>query len=64
MVARGRFPDRQGEKHPLARLKPEQVLEIRKLASCGATQKALAEKFSIGRGQIGKIVHRINWRHI
>lgn len=64
MLVRGRRPDRHGEKHPLARLKADQVLEIRKLASCGATQKALSLKFNVGRGQIGKIVHRTNWRHI
>jgi hypothetical protein len=61
---RGRAPDRSGSKHPLARLTEAQVLEIRRRASCGATHAELAAAYGVRRGQIGKIVNRINWRHI
>lgn len=61
---RGRGPDRRGEKHPLARLTEPQVIEIRRLSSLGHTQAELAERFGVRRGQIGKIIQRINWRHV
>jgi len=62
--ARGRAPNRKGEKHPLARLTDEKVIEIRKLAGCGMTQPAIAEKFGVNRQQIGRIVRRENWSHV
>lgn len=63
-VERGRMVDRQGEKHPLARLSETEVREIRRLSSLGFTQTALSQQFGVARGQIGKIVTRVNWRHI
>lgn len=61
---RGRGADRKGEKHPLAKLTSDKVLEIRRLASCGTVHSVLAKQFGVRRGQIGKIVQRINWSHI
>jgi len=64
MHERGRNPNRKGTKHPLARLSEFDVLEIRRLKSCGYTEVALSERFGVGRSQIGKIVNRINWKHV
>lgn len=61
---RGRGADRRGEKHPLAKLCAADVLEIRRLADLGHTHHSLSLKFNVRRGQIGKIVQRLNWRHI
>lgn len=61
---RGRAANRQGENHPLAKLTAPDVIEIRRLASMGHTQAAISERFGVRRGQIGKIVTRINWRHV
>lgn len=61
---RGRAPNRQGEKHPLCKLREADVLEIRRLARLGHTQLDLSQRFGVKRGQIGKIVQRINWRHL
>ncbi len=61
---RGRGADRRGEKHPLARLTAEQVKDIRRMADCGHTHAYLAGLYGVKRGQIGKIVNRLNWRHI
>lgn len=63
-IERGRGADRRGEKHPLAKLGAPQVLDIRKRAACGATHQSLADEYGVRRGQIGKIVQRLNWRHI
>lgn len=63
-IKRGRGADRRGTKHPLAKLKDDDVREIRRLAACKVTQAELAERFGVRRGQIGKIIQRINWRHI
>lgn len=64
MHKRGRAPNRQGVLHPLVKLKPEDVLEIRKLRACGVPETAVAKQFQIGRGQVGKIARRENWRHL
>lgn len=64
MFDRNRNPDRRGEKHPLSRLDEPEVVEIRKLAACGASQRAIAERFGISRSHVGKIVQKLNWRHV
>jgi hypothetical protein len=63
-IERGRWPDRQGEKHPLARLSESDVLTIRRRAACGETQNTLAIEYGLSRQHIGKIVRRENWRHV
>lgn len=61
---RGRAPNRQGEKHPLAKVDEAVVQEIRALAACGHNHSDLAERFGIARQHVGKIVRRQNWKHI
>jgi len=63
-IERGRWPDRSGEKHPLARLDTDAVLSIRRAAAVGVTHKRIAAQFGVSRSQIGKIVNRINWDHV
>lgn len=55
----------QGERHGMARLTTEQVLEIRRLHASGAyLQKELAERFNTGQNNISRIVRRLRWKHI
>lgn len=63
-IERGRWPDRQGEKHPLACLSEAEVRNIRRMAAAGTTQSKIAERYEISRQQVGKIVRRENWGHV
>lgn len=61
---RGRADDRKGDRHPMARLRPTDVLEIRRAAGCGHTHQQIAERFGISRQYAGKIIRGENWSHI
>lgn len=63
-IERGRWPDRSGEKHPMAVLDAEKVVRIRNLAALGYTQHWIAEQCGISRQHVGKIVRRECWDHI
>lgn len=52
------------ELSPWAKLKVDQVLEIRRLHSCGETQRKIATQFGVGFKAINKIVHRQRWKNI
>ena len=55
----------QGEAHPLAKLKPKDVLEIRaRYARGDVLQRELAEVFGVTRRTVGDIVGRRSWRHL
>lgn len=55
----------RGENHGLAKLKDEQVLEIRIKYSTGEfTQKQLAEEYKIDQAGISNIVNRKTWKYI
>jgi len=59
MVAHGtRF---QGESHPRARLKEDQVRTIR---ASSETNSVLAKRYGVGRGTIDSIKRRRNWKWI
>ena len=64
MIERGRNADRKGTKHPLARVREDEVQEIRRLCGQGMTQSDVADMYRISRSQIGKIIRRQNWSHI
>jgi hypothetical protein len=64
MLKRGRGPDRRGEKHPLARLKPDDIPNIRRAAGCGTPQGVLAQMYGVSGSQIGRIVRREAWSNI
>ena len=54
-----------GEKHPNARLKDADVLEIRRLYfETDITQQKLADKYGVSQSHVGKIINNISWKHI
>lgn len=66
-AVRGRSDDRKGEKHPMAKVGPDDVRRIRQLASLGNTYAQVAEAMpdlGISTKHIGKIVRRESWGHI
>ncbi len=64
MFERGRNPNRKGERHPRSRLRDEDIVMIRKLASDGQRYSDIANVYGMSAQQISKIVNRINWGHI
>jgi HNH endonuclease/helix-turn-helix resolvase-like protein len=48
----------------LAKLKPEQVVEIRKLAADGVERHQLAKQFGVSLSTIHNVVHKDTWRNI
>ena len=54
----------QGEGHPTARLTSIDVKHIRAYHAKGLTYKQLAKYYKVEVSTIGKIVRRINWRHV
>lgn len=68
MVAKGRdghgTPDNRGERHGMAKLNVEAVLEIRRLASDGFTESEIAQRYGVTRSTIGRIARREHWAHV
>ena len=55
----------KGEQHGMARLTPEQVLEIRALYLPGIiSQSKLAKRYGVTREHVREILHRRRWRHL
>lgn len=54
----------RGETSGMAKLKTEDVLEIRKMHASGLTQKAIAEKYGICFQNVSSIVTRLTWKHV
>ena len=54
----------RGQDQRLAKLKPEDVLEIRRLAKNGERNIDLAELFSVSTAQISAITTRRQWKHV
>lgn len=50
-----------GEKHPLARLTGEQVIEIRQATQ---TLRVIAQRFNVSQRLVGKIKHGEAWSHV
>ena len=59
MACEGRF--RRGQGCWQAKLKEEQVLEIRARVAGGESPTAVGRAFGVGAPAVRKIVHRINW---
>lgn len=54
-----------GERHPLSRLKDEDILEIRRMYVSGeATQAEIGERYGIWQTHVGHIVHGESWPHL
>lgn len=64
MIKKGRRVAAKGETHSRAKLKNENVLEIRSLLKEGNSFGVLSKKFSVDRGVIRDIKHKKTWKHI
>ena len=53
-----------GEHHPVSKLKPADIVEIRRLKAEGQTYNALSQRFGVGISQLARIVKGEKWRHI
>ena len=53
-----------GESHPLSKLNPEKVLEIRRLSSLKMPQRKIAKEFGVSQKNILCIIKRKTWTHI
>lgn len=53
-----------GEHHPTSKLKPEDVLEIRRLKAEGVPYSDLSKRFGVGMSQLCRIVKGEKWRHL
>jgi hypothetical protein len=63
-IKRGRWSDRAGEKHPMARITAETVRSIRREASLGVTQATLAQIHGLSRQHVGRIVRCEGWTEV
>lgn len=62
---RGVNRSHKGEECGTAVLNEEKVLGLRRMAASGQfTHTELAAEFGISITQVGKIIHRRNWRHV
>lgn len=65
MVKKGRCPDRKGEKNNSAKLKENNVREIRELFTNGnLSQREIGEKFNVCTEIIYRIIHKRSWGHV
>jgi hypothetical protein len=62
MFDKGR--QRVGARHSQARLRDEQVREIRRLCGNGLSQPIIARQFGVAQQTISDIVTRRNWAHL
>jgi hypothetical protein len=51
----------KGEKKHLAKLDAEKVLDIRRRAAAGESQRSLSGRFGVNCSAISKVVHRRTW---
>jgi hypothetical protein len=56
--------DASGEKSPFAKLKEDDVREIRRLLEAGNRQKDIAIQFNITEACISKIATNVTWKHL
>ncbi|MEV5047339.1 helix-turn-helix domain-containing protein [Streptomyces griseoincarnatus] len=57
---RGEIQNR-GEEHGMAKLREEDVREIRRLSAAGMGRQAVADLFNVSRSAVVAIVHRRRW---
>ena len=61
---KGRLNRVRGEKAKFAKLKTEQVLEIREAYQNGAIRNHLAKQYGVDFKSIDRIIKRKHWKHI
>lgn len=62
MVERGRKP--VGSKHVFAKLKEEDVREMRRRAEAGESYASIGRDFPVSRGMVGRICKGERWKHV
>jgi hypothetical protein len=60
-IKKGRIP--KGQRHPLAKLTADNVLEIRNRVATGISKGELAEHYGVAKGTIQDVITR-SWQHI
>jgi hypothetical protein len=55
---------KRGEHNPSCRITEADVREIRRLATTGATQRAIAGRFPVSPAQVSRIIKRKKWAHV
>lgn len=60
---RGRSADRQGIRHPLARLTEQDVSEIITLRDSGLKLQDIADRYGVSDSTISAIIHSKRWAH-
>lgn len=60
-VARGRMPSASGENNPKAKLKKDEVVEIKRLLVCGLHKKDIAYMFNVSECTIRDIEKKRTW---
>ena len=61
-VAKGRSS--RGERNGMAKIKADDVVEMRRRYFSGETQVALAKTYKIDRGHLSKVVNGLSWKHV
>jgi hypothetical protein len=61
---RGRRTAPKGERHPMAKLSPADVLAIRQRHAAGEGLELLGQSYGVTRHAIWRIVHGKTWRHL
>ena len=64
MIRKGRRHSQVGERHSQSKLKPEQVIEIRKAKARGERAVDIAKRFSISRDHVLDICSGDRWPHL
>lgn len=54
----------RGERHPMARLTEDQVLQMRAKRDEGYTYQRLVEEFGVSKSTVANVVTRKKWRHL
>lgn len=64
MVAKGRSARQRGERNGIAKLRSEQIVEIRRLAATGVSRAEIGRAFGVDHSSVSKIVTRKRWAHV
>lgn len=59
-----KVPRPKGEKHGMAKLRDQQVRDVRDLCATGIPMYKVAKQFNVTQSAIWRIVHHLAWRHI
>ena len=64
MIAKGRSPDVKGSKNGFHKLSDEEVIEVKRLISCGQKIQVIADRFKVTKSAISDIKRKKRWSHI